>query len=48
MEETPLFLAEASMYCELSLQEMWNTIPKERCFDLHAGGSKLRVISRGT
>ena len=48
MLETPLFLAEASMYCELALQEMWNAIPKDRCFDLHAGGRKLRVISRGT
>ena len=48
MQNTPLFLAEASMYCELSLQEMWNAIPKDRCFDLHAGGRSLRVISRGT
>ncbi len=36
------------MYCELSLQEMWNAIPKERTFDLHAGGKRMRVISRGT
>lgn len=48
MQKTPLFLAEASMYCELALQEMWNAIPKDRSFDLHAGGRKLRVISRGT
>lgn len=48
MKEVPLFLAEASMYCELALQEMWSMIPKERTFDLHAGGQTFKVISRGT
>lgn len=48
MKEIPLFLAEASMYCELALQESWSMIPKERPFPLHAGGKSFRVISRGT
>lgn len=48
MQETPLFLAEASMYCELALQEIWSAIPKERSFPLHAGGKSFKVISRGT
>lgn len=48
MNEVPLFLAEASMYCELALQESWSMIPKDRTFPLHAGGKEFRVISRGT
>lgn len=48
MLETPLFLAEASMYCELALQEIWNVIPKDKTFSLQAGGKSFRVISRGT
>ncbi|MBO5960156.1 MAG: DUF2851 family protein [Lentisphaeria bacterium] len=47
MTEVPLFLAEASLYCELALQEMWHSIPKDVIFKLQTGGS-FRVISRGT
>lgn len=48
MQELPLYLAEASLYGELALQEMWNAIPKDRTFQLHSGGHEFRVISRGT
>lgn len=43
----PMFLAEASAFCEIALQNLWNVIPLNVSFPLKAGGSSFKVLSRG-
>lgn len=43
----PMFLMEASFFCENVLQEQWDSIPLNVPLKLHSNGNILKVISRG-
>ena len=43
----PMFLMEASLFCEYALQEQWNSIPLNVPLRLRYNGNELKVISRG-
>lgn len=43
----PMFLMEASFFCENALQEQWNEIPLNVPLKLRYNGNELKVISRG-